>query len=134
MLESRFCKRAQELYEPNGLIDEVPTVWGCERDEQIAALARKIKHEAISPPDKSANRPFNIVLTGPTGAGKSYFGNGLLGVKNPGRTGDDVPFGSSASASSVTKEVTQRSGYLFGGHYDQVLGLKASLPINVFGE
>ena len=30
---------------------------------------------------------YNIVIVGETGAGKSYFANGLLGAKYPGRRG-----------------------------------------------
>ena len=35
------------------------------------------------PTEINSNRVPNIIMLGPTGAGKSFFGNGLFGVEKP---------------------------------------------------
>ena len=74
---------------------------------------------------------FNIVMVGRTGAGKSYFGNALLGILEPGRQ-TKVPFPAKATDSSVTQNIHAAKGLLFGGLYDDELGLDEPMKVNVF--
>ena len=53
----------------------------------------------------------NIVLLGPTGVGKSYFLNGLLGQTNPNV--GIFPVG--MESSSCTREISTATGHFFDG-------------------
>ena len=86
----------------------------------------------------------NIALVGLTGAGKSYFGNALLGLikiiqngRNKNFLGSMSPgigpyFKSKATQASVTSDIKGQTGILFGGHYDKELGLSKPQRINVY--
>ena len=71
----------------NGLLDQVPPEWNCDefyrRDEKVEETLRRLQNQSldVAVGDESV---INIVLVGLTGAGKSYFGNGLLGSTDPG--------------------------------------------------
>ena len=66
----------------------------------------------------------NICVLGMTGAGKSYFLNGILGNKNP-ETG---PFGVGRKADSCTREVSGYHGRILNGEFGAygVSGLEAN--------
>merc|ERR1712227_517837 len=82
-LRHHLCSKTLSTYEPNGLIREIPANWGCESDP----LAFQIQKELTESPliFEDGEDVYNIVIVGETGAGKSYFANGLLGAKYPGR-------------------------------------------------
>jgi len=127
--QKKLCEKAQRLYEPNGLITEIPPTWSCSRDETMQAVLNKLSKQQLNV-DQSGEA-INIVLVGRTGAGKSYFGNALLGSLEPGRK-DRVPFPAKESQASHTQNIYAQTGTLFGGYYDKELGLSEPLKVNVF--
>ena len=77
------CKRAREIYLPNGLLDYVPEEWGCDYNiEGLAPVLQNIERIRAEKDDGCTDYK-RIILFGMTGAGKSYFGNGLLGSQSP---------------------------------------------------
>ena len=152
-LRYQLCSKTLNIYEPNGLIGDIPAEWRCERlyqhklihftrpsnslsthsvdffDHSVKLLtqtvalsynldsitcilvnlnskaiaknkvknllcwavsdrlALKIQKELEESPliFDDGQDVYNIVIVGDTGAGKSYFANGLLGAKYPGR-------------------------------------------------
>ena len=67
-----------------------------------------------------------IMLVGQTGAGKSFFGNALLGSLNPAQgifnTGDQISDHSAMDA--VTTDVNGHTGYFFGAESYRNLGIR----------
>merc|ERR1712130_11740 len=124
------CEKAKTIYEPtsNGLISEIPPNWGCQIDETMQKVWMKLREQRHNIDNSS--EAFNIVLVGRSGAGKSYFGNALLGILEPGKR-EGVPFPVYDDL-YVTRNVYAQNGKLFGGLYDKELGLTKSLSINVF--
>ena len=64
-----ICEKAKAIYEPNGLISEIPPRWGCQIDETMQKVLMKLRaqrHNIDNSPEA-----FNIVLVGQTGAGKA---------------------------------------------------------------
>ena len=64
-----ICEKAKTIYEPNGLISEIPPRWGCQIDETMQKVLMKLRaqrHNIDNSPEA-----FNIVLVGRTGAGKA---------------------------------------------------------------
>merc|ERR1712136_278624 len=127
--KERLCDKAQRLYEPNGLITEIPPTWACRKDKTIQEVMKKLREQQLHV-DQSGEA-INIVLVGRTGAGKSYFGNALLGSLTPGRK-DGVPFSAKESSVSHTQNIYAHTGRLFGGYYDKELGLSEPKKVNVF--
>ena len=83
----------------------------------VKEVLNKLAHQTLEVNEDA----YNIVMVGRTGAGKSYFGNALLGVLEPGRQ-TDVPFPAKETDASVTQNIKAKTGILFGGLYDKVLG------------
>ena len=103
-LRTANCNRAKDVYDMNGLLDRVPVEWNCDEfyrrdsaiDETLASLQEQTLDVTVGDPTV-----VNIVMVGLTGAGKSYFGNALLGSTSPGDSFN--PFSSKASQESVTQ-------------------------------
>jgi predicted GTPase len=127
--QTDLCKKAKNVYEPNGLMADVPPVWQCKPDAITAEVMKKLGDQEMSV-DTSGDA-FNIVLVGRTGAGKSYFANALLGYLKPGQK-EGVPFSAKDTSKSVTQNVKANSGNLFGGLYNKELGVPENVKINVF--
>merc|ERR1719284_2048184 len=112
-------------------MDSVPVEWYCEkfyrRDQLTKDTLRMVQNQTLDVlPDEDV---LNIALVGLTGAGKSYFGNALLGSMSPGI---GSYFKSKATQASVTSDIKGQTGILFGGHYDKELGLSKPQRINVY--
>merc|ERR1712227_1002509 len=127
-LRNQLCSKTLNTYEPNGLIGDIPAEWGCESDRLALEIQKELERDPLV--FDNGRDVYNIVIVGETGAGKSYFANGLLGAKYPGRRG--TLFTVRGGQGSQTQSLAVGSGTLFGGRYDRELGLKESIKINVF--
>ena len=43
--QKKLCEKAKRIYEPNGLIKEIPPTWSCSRDETMQAVLDKLSKE-----------------------------------------------------------------------------------------
>jgi len=127
-LRNQLCSKTLSTYEPNGLIGDIPAEWGCESDRLALEIQKELEKDPLV--FDTGRDVYNIVIVGETGAGKSYFANGLLGAKYPGRRG--TLFTVRGGQGSQTQSLAVGSGTLFGGRYDRELGLEKSIKINVF--
>ena len=118
-LDAEFCQRLKNNYAPFGLDDKKPDRLDCdiiknhnfdcpeddnynpdcERGEAVTNNLQEPVYEIEYIGRKNIRVP-NIVVLGQTGAGKSYFSNGLMGYKNP----DKGPFGTGDSSVSCTRK------------------------------
>ena len=72
-------------------------------------------------------------MLGATGAGKSYYGNGILGAQNPCPEANSTEvnyFGCGKSTESVTRNVKAQYGKYFGDMYKEY-GVKP-MELNVY--
>jgi GTPase SAR1 family protein len=112
-LDAEFCHRIKNNYAPFGLADAKPARLDCEvielkpfecpEDDHYNPECEKgeVEHGLQQPVyEIEGKRVPNIVILGQTGAGKSYFSNGLMGYTNP----DIGPFGTGDSSVSCTRK------------------------------
>ena len=98
LLVEEMCSKQKELLQ--------------RQNEENTANCYEAKRQSsiTSPKETDKNLP-NIVLLGPTGVGKSYFLNGLLGHINP----NVGVFPVGMKSRSCTREITTATGKIFDG-------------------
>jgi hypothetical protein len=125
-----LCDKAFTKYIPFGLDDLLPDSWGC---GLILNDTRAFENDSREK-DTTGNRIPNVIMLGSTGAGKSYYGNGLLGAQNPcppiHSTVAKNYFGCGHSSNSVTRNVKAQYGTYFDDMYSQY-GVKP-MDLNVY--
>merc|ERR1711953_1312553 len=118
--DSQLCGKISEKYLPFGLETTIPQnlLKFCkdltDMTETCAIKQLETASHCNSTSSQSSNLPTkidskrvpNIIMLGPTGAGKSFFGNGLFGVEKP----EVGKFGTSDDLTSCTHGVTGLHG------------------------
>ena len=122
-VKSRACKRARELYLPNGLLDYVPAEWNCNYNN-ISGLSEVINNLKLikNEEEPSCSVPRKIILFGATGGGKSYFGNGLLGSQSPSSEGPFLTGSRSQGEQYIKKYKINRYFQVWLKTFGRILG------------